>query len=327
LRSTSRWELATRPDIAIGQLWSAARAERSIGKTIALVRPHIVHTNSMKAHLLAAIPARIRGIPLVWHVRDILQPGWLRNAFAFLAWRGPIRIACISEAVKSQFAGSHAEEKAVVIYNGIDLSRFDADLAGRKQWRSKLGAKSESSPLAGIVGQLAEWKGQMTFIEAASIVSERLPEARFVIVGECLFPENEAAYEESIHQRATELGLDTKLVWNGWSDYPESVMSALDVLVHASLLPEPFGRVIVEGMASGAAVIASSEGAGPEIIKSDEGTVFQAGDAKALAEAMLGYLRDADRRITVARKAKDGAKRFSIEKTAAAVVALYDELL
>ncbi|MCA1839842.1 MAG: glycosyltransferase [Actinobacteria bacterium] len=330
LGSTSRWELAARPDKALRRTLSVVQTARSLGRVIDEVGPHIIHTNSMKAHLLAAASARTRGIPLIWHVRDILRPGWLRRTFAFAAWRIPTKIACLSKAVTEQFSGSHALEKCVVVYNGIDLGRAEVSSEDRQTWRKRLGAPSDQQVLVGIVGQIAAWKGQDTFIEAAAIVAQdpniKNIDVRFTVVGECLFPENEAAYEGSIHARVTELGLESRWVWAGWSDSPESVMAALDVVVHASKLPEPFGRVIVEGMAAGTSVIASAEGAGPEIVLEGEGSVVVPGDPIVLAAEIAVYVKDPYKRTAVSEAARKGAERFSIEATAQAVLDIYAEV-
>ena len=324
MRKTSRWELQRRPHLAILRLMDAMRTARALGRLMDEIKPRVVHTNSMKSHFLALVPARFRGIPVIWHVRDILGEGWLRRVFRFVGGRGPAHILCISEATRRQFDGSRAHSRSRVVYNGIDLRRFDdVDRAG---WRLRLGAPGDEV-LVGIVGQISGWKGQDTFIEAAGVVSKQVPEARFVVVGECLFPENEGEYERRIHTRASELGLDPVLVWAGWSDDPQSVMSAIDVVVHASHLPEPFGRVIVEGMAAGRPVIASSEGAGPEIVRDGEGLVIPPGEPGLLVDALLPLVTSGDVRKRMGESARAGARRFDIALTADAVASVYAELL
>lgn len=325
LRTLSRSQIATRPWAILGVAWALAIYMFKLGRLIDRIDPHVVHTNSMKSHFLAGWVARSRGVPVAWHVRDILPTGWLRRFFAFTGWRLADRILCISEAVKEQFRGTSAYTKSKVIYNGIDLSRF-AKTTG-KGWRKKLGARS-GEPLVGIVGQIAHWKGQDVFIKAAARVLVSHPKARFAVVGECLFPDNESAFERSIHDLAQELEVQDRLVFTGWTDEPEEVMSALDVVVHASRLPEPFGRVIIEGMAAGKPVVVSAEGAGPELVVTPaEGRVVPADDPDLLALAIGEFVGDEKTRKLVGNAARTGAERFAIANTAAAVLAQYETLL
>lgn len=321
LRKLSRWELAKKPWTPLALLWDAGAYMTRFSGLVKGLSPHFVHTNSMKAHLLCGLAARWRGVPLVWHVRDIVNEGWLRRAFAFIGGHLPARVVCISEAVKAQFGSGRASARAVVIYNGIEIPRFSEADGG--SFRAELGVDA-GVPLVGIVGQIARWKGQDTFIDAAVMLHERKPEMRFVVVGECLFPENEADYEMSLHSRVEDAGLTGVIRFTGWDDDPARVMAALDVCVHASRLPEPFGRVIVEAMAAGCGVVASQQGAGPELVAAGEGEVIPPDDPQLLA-ATIENLLDAGL-DPVAAAARQGAWRFDISRTAAGVQDLYRQL-
>lgn len=321
LRKLSRWELAKRPWIPLALVWESAKYLRRLGRLMRELRPAFVHTNSMKSHLLAGIVARWNGVTLIWHVRDILNAGWLRQAFTFIGGHMPARVVCISEAVKSQFGRGAAAARAVVVYNGIDVSRFAQ--ADGESFRAELGI-GPGAPLVGIVGQIARWKGQDTFIDAAKILHERRPEVRFVVVGECLFPENEADHEESLHSKVAEGALHDVVRFTGWDDDPARVMAALDICVHASRLPEPFGRVIVEAMAAGCAVVASQAGAGPELVGPGEGEVIPPENPPLMASTIERLLDAGIDEMAVAARA--GAWRFDIAKTAAGVDELYRRL-
>lgn len=322
LRKISRWELRSSPYRALQLPLSIWKTSRALGRLLDQLAPDVIHTNSMKSHLLALAPGRARGIPIIWHVRDILNKGWLRQLFAWIGSHGPTRIVCISRCVQDQFLGHAAFERSRVIYNGIDLDSFSGPTG--KGWRLKMAPRGGLA--VGLVGQIARWKGQDAFIEAAGHLADDYPQARFFIVGECLFPENEGAYEQSLHQRVEELALGDRIQFSGWSDNPIEVMKALDVVVHASRLPEPFGRVIVEGMAAGKPVIASSVGAGNEIVRPGEGILVDPDEPNALTDALATLLSDATLRSQMGIKAASGAWRFGIHRTAEEVMNLYLEL-
>lgn len=326
LRQTSRWALARDPFMLVGMIRRIWVSSRSFGVLMDRIKPDVVHTNSMKAHLLALMPARLRGIPLIWHVRDILEPGWLLRSLSFLGGSGPRKILCISKGVAAQFEGSSASAVTQVVYNGIAVEKFlGRDETEISRLRESLGAGDDHVSI-GIVGQISRWKGQDTFIEAAAKVLEAVAYVRFAIVGECLFPENEGAYENTLHERASELGLDDTLVWAGWRDDPAGVMSALDIVVHASRLPEPFGRVIVEAMAAGKPIVASARGAGPEIVQPGEGFVIEPDDPDRLAEVLVQLSSDRALRDEMGHAARLGANRFDISKTAEGVEGVYEAL-
>lgn len=324
LRGVSRWDLARRPWSAVRHLGAAVRASARLRALARELRPAIVHSNSMKAHLLSVRAARATGAPLVWHLRDILEEGRLRGAFVSAAARLPDRVVCISEATAAPFAGSRAEAKVAVVYNGVRPEPISSDSVAA--WRSRLGV-GDGGSLVGIVGQIAEWKGQDVFVEAAALLAPKHPNVRFAIVGECLFPENEAEYEASLHRRVTEAGLDGGLTFAGSVDPVDPFMGACDVFVHASRLPEPFGRVLVEAMAHGTPVVTTAIGAGPELVTPETGLIVPPGDPAALADAIEGLLADPTALVRMSEAARGRAAEFDIARTGEGVVALWNDVL
>lgn len=323
LRKLSRWRLARRPDAALRQGLAMLVTAGRLTVLVRRLRPDVVHTNSMKAHLLAVPAARLGRVPLVWHVRDVLERSWLQRVFLVVARVGPRRIACLSEAAAEPLRIGALASKVRVVYNGIRLQPLEVDDVRAE--RTRFGA-GDGDVLVGMVGQIAHWKGQDVFIEAAGILASRRPDLRFGLVGECLFPENEADYEAALKARIGELGLGDRLVWAGHLDPIDPVMAAFDLCVHASRLPEPFGRVVVEAMAAGTPVIASTRGAGPELVTPAVGRLVEPGDPVALADAIDELTADPAARAAASVAARAQAARFDISMTAAAVENLWDEL-
>ena len=194
-----------------------------------------------------------------------------------------------------------------------------------ERWRRSVGVEP-GQPLVGIVGQIARWKGQDLLVEAAPAVRRAHPTARFVIVGACLFPDNEGAYDGALRRRVTELELDEVITFTGPIEPIEPVMAALDVLVHASRLPEPFGRVIAEAMVQGTPVVTNYLGAGPELVRPDAGRVVRADDAAALSEALVA-LMDPDTLARAGERAREVGRRFNHAATRDGVLAVYEELV
>lgn len=178
-----------------------------------------------------------------------------------------------------------------------------------------------------LVGRIAGWKGQHIFIQAAALVRDKFPQARFQIIGAPLFGEHE--YEQSLHRMVRDLGLADRVEFLGFREDVPALLAQADIVVHASTLAEPFGQVVIEGMAAGKPVIATDGGALPEIVLPGEtGLLVPMGDAPAMAEAMMTLLSDPVRAAAmgVAGRQRVG-ERFTISHTARKMERLYEHLL
>ena len=186
---------------------------------------------------------------------------------------------------------------------------------------------AEAGPLVGMVGRLSPWKGQHVFVEAAARVHAQLPQCRFQIVGSAMF--GEEAYAAQLREQADKLGLSDYLEFTGFREDVKALMRRFDIVVHASLTGEPFGQVVVEGMAAARPVVAARGGAIPEIIEDGvTGLMVAPGDPQALAEALLSLLNDPDKAHAMGQAAhRHVKKRFTIEQTAHKVEAVYSALL
>ncbi len=307
----------------LDMLVPAHRVRRIIRETGAA----ILHTNSIKAHFLGAIAATGTGAHLVIHERNILEPSAAERALRLIADRRAARLIAISDAVARPYRASLRQpEKVVVVYNGIDPRPFASGDGTRV--RRDLGVDPDQ-PLVVQIGQIARWKGQDVFLRAVAQVAREFPRARFAIVGRVVFPQNEAAYEKHLHALAEHLRLRGRLVFAGHrTDIPD-VLGAADLLVHAAVQPEPFGRVLIEAMAAGVPVIAAAAGGVPEIVAAGEtGHLVPPGDPASLGQAMRELLASPERR---AAQGEAGRRRvlatFTEARMVAGVVRCYRSLL
>jgi glycosyltransferase involved in cell wall biosynthesis len=320
-------------------VWRVARFIRQCGADV-------VHTNSLKSDLIGGLAGRLAGVPVVWHVRDRIEDDYLPasvvKVFRLLCRVVPTRVIANSDAtrrtidrfrnentstildgtnMKAASAGERhgREERTTVVYSGTLIEADD----GVPQRASS----SPASPTVGLVGRITPWKGQDVFLKAAAEVRKRFPEARFQIIGAALFDEKE--YERKVHRLAAELGLEEVVEFTGFRDDVPQLIAKLDVVVHASVTGEPFGQVVIEGMAAAKPVVATDGGGIPEIVVDGEtGILVAMRDHSAMAAAICSLLADP------ARAAEMGAagrrrveERFTIQRTARQVEALYDELL
>lgn len=278
-----------------------------------------VHTNSLKADILGGIAGCLARVPVIWHVRDRIESDYLPGP-AVRVFRGLCR--WIPHFV---IANSHAtletlrlpEGTAAVAYSGLvvhDGIPVEFEVEQKKR---------TGFPLIVLVGRISPWKGQHIFLTAATRVRVQFPDARFQIIGSAMFGEED--YEKRIRAMVMELGLKECVEFTGFRADVSRFIQAADVLVHASTTGEPFGQVVIEGMAACKPVVATNGGGIPEIVRDDEtGILVPMGDAPAMADALVRLLSDP---AGAAAMGMAGRKRvlahFTIRHTARNVEAVY----
>jgi glycosyltransferase involved in cell wall biosynthesis len=306
-------------------LAAAWRLSGEVAREAAAAR--LLYANSQKAFIVAALAGRRAGQPVVWHLRDLLGRPHFSAAntqgAVWLANRVAKRVIANSQATADAFVAAGGERRTVrVVHNGISPAPFDAVTE-----RAAHAMRADLSPGAGCVlavfGRLHAWKGQQTAIDALA----QLPaECHLWIVGAPLF--GEQAFEASLRAQAERLGVSGRVRFLGFRDDIPALMRAADVIVHASTLPEPFGRVVVEGMLARKPVIATDAGGVREIVRNDEtGVLVPLGDAAAIARAVTALRADPSRaeRIAAAGAARARAA-FSVEAMVRGVRAVFDEV-
>ena len=298
----------------------------------------VVHTNSLKADIIGGFAARMARTPLLWHVRDRIDADYLPapvvRLFRALCRVLPQYIIANSEATLRTLC-LPAFQHAATVYSGFASQRssvvHDGVVEDVKTLNNSIVPPTEcltsETPVIGIIGRLSSWKGQHIFIEMAAAVHAQFPRVRFLICGSALF--GEAEYEAQIRAQAQRLGLNDCLEFLGFRDDVQDVIESLDILVHASTTGEPFGQVIIEGMAAGKPVVATRGGGVPEIVAdSITGRLVPMGDAAAMTEAVLGLLADPAAARAMGQAAYQRVQeKFTIKRTARQVEAIYTEML
>jgi glycosyltransferase involved in cell wall biosynthesis len=290
----------------------------------------LIHTNSLKSDILGGLAGRLAGIPVIWHVRDRIEPDYLPKnvvrVFRLLAAIIPKHIVANSAAT---FATLHLRQKQkhFTVYSGIiPLSRplrVVHDGTNVQDGEKESDRPVDSAPVIGLVGRITRWKGQHIFIQAAAQVLKRFPTAQFQIIGSALFDEYE--YEREVRQLANELGIARAVRFLGFRPDVQELITKLQILVHASILGEPFGQVIVEGMAAGKPVVATNGGGVPEIvIDGVTGFLVPMGDATAMAAA-IGRLLENPKMMNEMGTAgqRRAESHFSIDQTVRKIEQIY----
>ncbi|MFI5310343.1 MAG: glycosyltransferase [Gemmatimonadales bacterium] len=276
-------------------------------------RRGVIYANSQKAFVVSAAAGVLSRRPVVWHLRDILAPphfssGNVRAAVTL----ANLRAACVitnSRATAAAFTGAGGRQSLVrVVHNGIDPAPFDVvteqDAA---TIRAGLGIAADAFVVA-LFGRFHPWKGQQMLLQALG----DLPLVHALFVGAPLF--GEEAFESALRTQAVKTGVGDRAHFLGFRGDIPGLMRASDVIVHASVYPEPFGRVIVEGMLARRPVIATRAGGVEEIVTDGEtGMLVPPGDAAALVAAITALRADPTRAATIAsRGAAHARNQFSV---------------
>lgn len=273
-----------------------------------------IFANSQKAALVSVLAAQLAHKPVVWYLHDILTPTHFGRA-QLLAAKYTTQRA--SQILVNSKATKHAlqeltgrSENIHLIYNAFSSKSFSnsADPSVAQDLRKSL--HLDNRPLVGLFGRLTPWKGQDVFIKALAT----MPHVQGIIVGGPLF--GEESYAKSLAQDIQSLSLGDRIKLVGFREDIPNLMNACDIVAHTSVAPEPFGRVIVEGMLAGKPVVATETGGPKEIIDNGvTGILYKPGDAHALQSALADLLDCPQKAASMAQRGRECAlKRFSLEK-------------
>ncbi len=311
---------------SVGALAATWRLAGRLADDAAQVR--VLYANSQKAFVVAAVAGFRGGRPVVWHLRDLLGPPHFSalntRAVVLLANRFAARVITNSRATADAFAAQGgASDKVRVVHNGIDSAPFDAVTEAEARTLRARVAPGAAFVLA-VFGRLSPWKGQHVAITALAALPA---DCHLLVVGAPLFGED--AYAEELRALAAVLGVTARVHFLGFRDDIAALMKAADVVVHASTLPEPFGRVLVEGMLAGRPVIATAAGGVREIITSEvTGVLVPAGAPDALADAVRSLRADPPRAARIAAAGRAHARRaFGVPAMVRGVRAVLDEVM
>jgi glycosyltransferase involved in cell wall biosynthesis len=285
-------------------------------------QPALVYlANGLTSQLDGVIAAAISGFPVLCHEKGFRRVGPVER---LMSRRVDVCVG-ISAVVTRHYRrlGVHPR-RFLTIYDGINCDEFQP--GGGDAVRREFGIPA-GAPLVGVVGHIQGWKGQLLAVEALARARAKCPDLRCLIVGGV--HRTGTAYAAEIRERVAALGLGAHVLFTGARRDVAACMGAMDVVVHSSVTPEPFGRVLIEAMALGRPLIAPREGGPLELVVDGEsGLLVPPRDPDALADAIVQLLADPERRRAMGRAARarvDAA--FDIRHHVRAMEALFEEIL
>jgi glycosyltransferase involved in cell wall biosynthesis len=289
-------------------------------------QPDIVHTNGLKMHLLGA-RCRPPSAKLVWHLHDYPRSRPLAAALLRAHADRCADVIANSDSVADDARALLGPRVAVqTVHNSVDLDRFSP-----KGPRLDLDALAKMPPLApgtlrvGLLGTFARWKGHDVFLRALSQI--RAAGVRGYIIGEPIYETAASQFSmRELQELCAAHGLTGAVGFTGRIHDAPGALRELDVVVHASTEPEPFGLVIAEAMACGRPIIVSRAGGAAEIAQA--GALFhRPGDAADLAARISELVTDPALRQSLGAAGREAAQRlFSRRRLADSLVGIYEAL-
>lgn len=263
----------------------------------------IVHTNDLKCHVLGGIAARMARRPLVWDVRDILEPGKARNLLVQVARMTKPHIVAMSGAVSQSLAPARCD--TTIVLGARPIAKF-RPLSPSHALRTELKLGVEDRVVV-VIARLTPWKGHKVLLNAFSQVMRHEPNARLLVIGEPAYWND--SYPDELRQMAEDLRCAEAVRWLGHREDIPELLALAELLVLPSR-DEPFGLVLIEAMAAGKPTIATRSAGPVEItVEGNTGLLVEHGNVDELAAAIGQLLADPER----ARKMGEAGRRRAVE--------------
>jgi len=292
-------------------------------------QPDVVHTHSSKAGLLGRWAAWITGVPFIVHTPHghvffgHFTP-LVSKIFLFIERFTSLitdRMITLTEGEKQDYIRLSVAkpDKAFTIHSGVDVDRYMNVQVDIKKKKRSLGLNPDGL-VVGTVGWLLPIKGPMHLLDAMGNIWQRKSTVELVYVGK-------GDLEETLKQRAVEMGVSKKVKFLGWRDDVPEIMPVFDLFVLPSL-NEGMGRVLVEAMAAGKPVVASNVGGIPDLVHHGQnGFLVEPTNVNGLSTAIEKLLLDRNMRHAMGKRGQAMAHNFSEEKMIKKINALYTSLL
>ncbi|HKX85010.1 MAG TPA: glycosyltransferase family 4 protein [Pyrinomonadaceae bacterium] len=269
----------------------------------------IVHAHVARDYIPASIACMAAKPAKFVITRHVLFPLKPFNRFALKNLSAAIGV---SDAVGLELRKVFPFDKVQVIPNGLDVDRFNGtdNEQLRKEFR-ELHCLPLDAPIVGTLGELKELKGQRDFVLAAHEVIARIPEARFVIVGKD--NSSDRSFRRDLKRLVKVLGMDKNFLWLDWLDDTSAFFAGIDLFVSPSH-SESFGLAMLEAMARGKAIVATSTEGAKQLMGSN-GMLVPVNDAVGLANGIVAMLMDDGKRAEAGAVLKrTAAEKYSLEK-------------
>ena len=282
----------------------------------------LLHANGSRAMIYAGLSGRLASRPVLWHVRVLGSDGILDRLLARLSSRVVVNSGAVAERFDF-LERKNGGRGPVVVPNGVDLRSFAEarpDPALSKAWRLK------GEHVLVVLAQLIPWKRQEVAIEMLAVMRQRGLNVALILVGDEV--PSSRGYRARLEEKVRQLGVDGHCVFAGFRRDVRAILKTADLLIHTAT-PEPFGRALIEAMASGLPLVAAAGGGVEEVVEDGvTGRIVRGDEPSRWADVVSELLRNAPLREEMGLAGRRRAEaHFSMTTHAERVQQLYAELL
>jgi glycosyltransferase involved in cell wall biosynthesis len=289
------------------------------------IKPDLVHLNNgyacMHEWMLACY---LFGIKVLAHDRGTEYPC---NIQTKVFVRLLDVIMCVSDSFKDNVVRQHLKPKRIRrVYDGIRVDSFqDVDPSAGDKIKKEFGIEDGQFSV-GIVGNIIRWKGQLVVLRAIKQVKKIIPNIKCLIIGKVA--QRSEDYKKELDDYVRDNDLGKNIIFTGFRTDIPSILSVLNILIHASVDPEPFGLVILEGMAMRKPVIATKLGGPAEIVLQNEtGLLVPSNDPESMADAIIYCLSNSDESRKMGERGRQRfIEMFSSDKMVEETEKVYEEI-
>jgi glycosyltransferase involved in cell wall biosynthesis len=302
---------------------SSWRFYSQLSKLIRRCHPDLIHSNGLKSHMLLSV-AQPRGAKVLWHIHDFYShrpkiQAWIRR----LSKRST---GCfvISDAVAEDIASVIPRLPVHLLENCVDTLRFSPGEPDFQRLDELASLPPNHSGLRmGLIATYANWKGHDAFLKALA----KVPNVRGYVIGDPIYATVGSQWTRAqLEALATSLGVRDRVGFISFQSDPAWVYQSLDIVVHASIRPEPFGLTIIEAMSCGRPVIVSDAGGAHDLFtEGHDGIGHVPGDVDSLVKAIDKLATDVRLRANLAQNARQTAlQRFSADRFGETLIHVYE---
>lgn len=287
-------------------------------------RIDLIHANTLRSGLVATAARRLGGPPFAAFVHDALAEGAAARMTSRTIRSRASLLFANSAYSADRFGLARDDPRRRVVFNPVDLAAFDPACVAPSRARARLGLRPDDLVLA-VIAQITPWKGQREALETLDALRREHPHARLLVVGEAKFVGpatryDNQAYLAELHELVRDRRLEPHVLWLGERSDVAAILAAVDILLVPSW-EEPFGRVVVEGMAMGCLVAATAVGGPAEVIADGvDGLLLEPRAPLRWAERLSALIAAPEAAAGVRRAAPRAAARFDRERFARAML-------
>ncbi len=267
--------------------------------------PEVVLANGFKAQILCALAIK-RSLPLIWYFQDYVSTRNVVSRILPRLVRSKLFLVADSNSVADDLRIIIPKKEISIWNNTVDTESFKPDSFNITKGEGHRNKKLN----VGLVATFARWKGHETFLRAVKLINDTIGDVvEFFVVGGPVYQSSESQWSmEDLERMAESIGVKNAIKIIGFKNNIVDVYRRMDVVVHASTAPEPFGQVIIEAMACGKPVVVARHGGAGEIGRHGVDLIHHdPGDFLSLANAILSLVGEESFRQKIGLAARETA--------------------